>query len=238
MAAATATKKRPTRSRKPTEPVEVPSVLTDRFEVELFGSAAQDLVTIVKVVTLAASRDDAREVLTGMLIESDGEGTVTFSATDSYRLHVVEWKPPNDKPWPKLRAVVPAMWMARVLPKRRLHPAWRFELTVGAGRITWLDDASGERFSKPLISEANIPYPNVSGIVPADDAGDVDAVRGFNPKLLADIFKAAHMFGDAGYKPVKVRQLDPMKPCRFDVDDGGLNGPARLRMVLMPVRLV
>lgn len=197
---ATSRSRRPRSSGKPAEPKTVPTVLQDRFEVELFGTVVQDLVTIVKVVALAASKDDAREILTGVLIESDGAGTVKFRATDAYRLHVVTWKPPADDPWPKLRAIVPAAWLARVLPNRRIHPAYRFELTVADGRITWFDDASGERFSKTLIGEADVKFPATDKIIPALDATDTDQVRAFNPKQLADIFKAAHIFGDGGYR--------------------------------------
>lgn len=240
MAAASATKKRPTRSRKQrTEPPAetlVPPVLRERVEVEMDGNVAAELVRIVKVVSIAASRDDARELLTGVLFESDGEGTVKVVATDSYRLHVVTWK----QDWPAVRAVIPASWLARVMPKRRLHAAWYFRLTIADGKITWEDLAAQERFTKALISEVNVPYPNVDKLIDLASSGDGDTekVRAFNPKLLADIFKAADLFGGPNsYKPVRVTHLDPMRPCRFDVDGTGeVNGT--LQMILMPVRVV
>jgi DNA polymerase-3 subunit beta len=66
---------------------------------------AGEFATAVTQVTKAASRDEARPVLTGVLVESEA-GKVTLAATDSYRLAIREiaWKGPK----PSLRRVVPA----------------------------------------------------------------------------------------------------------------------------------
>ena len=53
--------------------------------------SAAFLDTVTKVAR-AASRDESRPVLTGILVEF-GQGTVTMAATDSYRLAVKRTEP-------------------------------------------------------------------------------------------------------------------------------------------------
>lgn len=70
---------------------------------------AGEFATAVTQVTKAASRDEARPILTGVLIEAEA-GKVTLAATDSYRLAIrdVAWKGPKES----LRRVVPARALA------------------------------------------------------------------------------------------------------------------------------
>jgi DNA polymerase-3 subunit beta len=77
-------------------------------EVELAQSFAVDraaLLETVARVSRAASRDESRPVLTGILVRFE-EGKVVMAATDSYRLSVKETELAGDSP--DLEAIVPA----------------------------------------------------------------------------------------------------------------------------------
>lgn len=67
---------------------------------------AGDLKEMIQQVVFAASRDDARPVLTGVLITVDGK-TITMAAADGFRLSVrkAQLKTASDQP---MRAIVPA----------------------------------------------------------------------------------------------------------------------------------
>lgn len=67
---------------------------------------AEDLKEMIQQVVFAASRDDARPVLTGVLITVEGK-TITMAAADGFRLSVrkLNLAAPVDAP---MRAIVPA----------------------------------------------------------------------------------------------------------------------------------
>jgi DNA polymerase-3 subunit beta len=86
------------------------------------GSVGSDaFAAAVTAVAVAAGRDDALPVLTGIRIEIDGE-QVTLAATDRYRLAVrtFKWQP-----------VEPAMQATALVPARTLAEAAK-SLTAGA----------------------------------------------------------------------------------------------------------
>jgi DNA polymerase III subunit beta len=66
---------------------------------------AEALLETAAKVSRAASRDESRPVLTGILVRFEGENLV-MAATDSYRLAVKET--PMSAPGPELDAIVPA----------------------------------------------------------------------------------------------------------------------------------
>ena len=77
-------------------------------EVELAQSFAVDRAALLETVgrvSRAASRDESRPVLTGILVRFE-EGKVVMAATDSYRLSVKETELAGDSP--DLEAIVPA----------------------------------------------------------------------------------------------------------------------------------
>ena len=87
------------------------------------GSVGSELLaSAVRQTAIAAARDDALPVLTGIRAEFRG-GTLTLAATDKYRLAVRElrWNPAN-----------PGINTAIVIPARALADATR-TLTSGAG---------------------------------------------------------------------------------------------------------
>jgi DNA polymerase III subunit beta len=66
---------------------------------------AARFVAMVNAVQGAASRDQARPILTGISIEAESEGVLDFVATDSYRLHVAS---ADMREWNEGKANVPA----------------------------------------------------------------------------------------------------------------------------------
>lgn len=74
-------------------------------DVGLHEVGAASLLDTIERVSRAASRDESRPVLTGILVRFDG-ATLTMAATDSYRLSLKET--PLDTPGPDLDAIIPA----------------------------------------------------------------------------------------------------------------------------------
>jgi DNA polymerase-3 subunit beta len=78
---------------------------------ELFAVARDVFLETVARVSRAASRDESRPVLTGILVRFEG-GKVVMAATDSYRLAVKET--PLEGQAPALEAIVPARALAEL----------------------------------------------------------------------------------------------------------------------------
>ena len=78
-----------------------PSELDDGLDLNI-----QDLRKLINQVTLAASTDDARPVLTGVLVEVEGS-EMTFAAADGFRLSVRTATLSSSAPEP-IHAIIPA----------------------------------------------------------------------------------------------------------------------------------
>ncbi len=74
-------------------------------DVQLHSVASAALLDTIERVSRAASRDDSRPVLTGILVRFEG-ATLVMAATDSYRLAVKETA--LEAPGPDLEAIIPA----------------------------------------------------------------------------------------------------------------------------------
>lgn len=75
------------------------------LEVPLHSVARPSLLDTIERVSRAASRDESRPVLTGILVHFEGS-TLVMAATDSYRMAVKETE--LDEPGPDLDAIIPA----------------------------------------------------------------------------------------------------------------------------------
>jgi DNA polymerase-3 subunit beta len=75
------------------------------LDVPLHTIAAPALLGTIEKVARAASRDESRPVLTGILVRFDGD-RLTMAATDSYRLSVKETE--LGESGPELDAIIPA----------------------------------------------------------------------------------------------------------------------------------
>jgi DNA polymerase-3 subunit beta len=78
---------------------------------DLTSLDAKALVDTIERVSRAASRDESRPVLTGILVRFEGS-TVVMAATDSYRMSVKETA--LAQPGPALEAIIPARALAEL----------------------------------------------------------------------------------------------------------------------------
>jgi DNA polymerase-3 subunit beta len=112
--------------------------LPDRTSATTFTLDADSFLSTVGSVGRAVSRDEARPVLTGILVRF-GDGKLVMAATDSYRLSYKET--PIEGAIPELEAIVPARALEEV---RRLASGGTIELGVQENQVlfgideTWL----------------------------------------------------------------------------------------------------
>ena len=85
--------------------------LPDATGAPLHSIDADALVSTAAQVSRAASRDESRPVLTGVLVRFDG-GKLVMAATDSYRMSVRETQVEGEAP--DLEAIVPARALSEV----------------------------------------------------------------------------------------------------------------------------
>ena len=98
--------------------------LPELTEAETFTVDREALLETIGRVARAASRDEARPVLTGVLVQFAGDKLV-MAATDSYRLAVKETA--LDSPAPELEAIVPS----RALQELARIPGDGDEISIG-----------------------------------------------------------------------------------------------------------
>lgn len=178
-----------------------------------------DLQRVIRTVAPAASTDDCRPVLCGVLITLD-EFVLTAVATDSYRLHKVTLAGLFEGP--SFTALAPAAWLLRwaSIP----FPEHSFtSLTVDAEqRITLA--TSDEHHSRRLVEGEFPPYERM-----LDTEGVNDESTNFNAAYIGAAVAAAYEWSDT--RPMRTEAFNFRKPCKFVVD-GQLG---RLDMLVMPV---
>ena len=99
-------------------------------DIPLHTIAAPSLLATIEKVARAASRDESRPVLTGILVQFEGD-RLTMAATDSYRLAVKETG--LEESGPELDAIIPARALQELA-------AWRGARTRSGSactRTTW-----------------------------------------------------------------------------------------------------
>ncbi len=136
--------------------------------------AGSDFSQAVAQVTVAASRDDTRPVLTGVQVEIAGD-TLRLMATDRYRLAVRElpWRPQD----PSIGAT--ALVRARTLSdvSKALGAVGDITLglpTGGAGELVGFE--AGGRRTTSLLMDGE--YPKVLGLFPTEHTGQADVATG------------------------------------------------------------
>jgi len=116
----------------------------------------------VAQVTVAASRDETLPLLTGVRVEVDGE-TITFLATDRYRLAVreVTWNPAT--PGLQATALVRARTLSEVAKSLTSAGTISVSLPTGAGADIVGFEAGGRRTTSLLVDG---DYPPVRRLFP------------------------------------------------------------------------
>jgi DNA polymerase-3 subunit beta len=119
---------------------------------------AQEFALAVGQATRAASRDEARPILTGVLLEAE-KGKLTLAATDSYRLAIREiaW----DGPAEPLRRVVPARALSEAA--RAAEGEESVRLALGESQVAVIGEH--RRLTTRLIEGE---FPNWRQLVPEE----------------------------------------------------------------------
>lgn len=120
---------------------------------------ADVLVGTVDRVVRAASRDETRPVLTGVLVRADSEG-LTMVATDSYRL-AVKRTPLESPPAEPCEAIVPARALAEVARLTTATKATTVEMTLDERQASFR--LGGARLTTRLIDGQ---FPDFRQLVP------------------------------------------------------------------------
>ena len=131
-------------------------------------------------VSRAASRDESRPVLTGVLVEFS-DGAVTMAATDSYRLSVKQSPLPGSNV--ESQAIVPARALGELT--RIAAPATTIEIWIGENQILFGADgvlSVGSPHRRPVPQLAPAPAADVR----ARDLGQPSRVPRRCPAHLAD----------------------------------------------------
>ena len=203
-----------------------------------FGLSATESIRFMRAlrVTATFASSDASWPVGGALrVTSDGHGTVTMEATDSYRLVKITLgsvRTPADLAVPTFDVLLPGKWLIAQLPKAKRVVGVGFDLTRETVTVRDLDYHTSA--TAPLITGT---YPNTAVIWDnrADEyvAGLDGKEFGLNPTLLSKVLKSCSDWASADVQRIRVSSLDLLKPVRFDVDcpDGDMAA------TLMPMRL-
>jgi DNA polymerase III sliding clamp (beta) subunit (PCNA family) len=216
-----------------------PAVVDD--ERVLFTVDASTLRAAVNAVTLAASTDQARPLLTGVLVDTCADG-VRLVACDSYRLHVVTITTERvaiGEPFAPVN--IPAGDLVRIVkgtPRVRrgdTEPAVRFVLETG-GRSVRIDTITPDGASTAQVRLLEGDYPQWEQLFPPDRDGfplEESEPVAWNPAYLADICAAAKAIGADWVK--LARLVDNRKPTLFTAH--GVDTGCDLLALVMPIRL-
>ncbi|MFZ0341236.1 MAG: DNA polymerase III subunit beta [Gaiellaceae bacterium] len=154
--------------------------LPELTEAETFVVERGALLDTIGRVARAASRDEARPVLTGVLVQFTGDKLV-MAATDSYRLAVKET--PLAGSAPELEAIVPS----RALQELSRIPADGDEIALGVQENQVLFSVGGVRLTTRRIDGQ---FPNYRQLLPETFEHELTIARG---ELLDVVRRAAVM---------------------------------------------
>jgi DNA polymerase-3 subunit beta len=180
---------------------------------------AEDLLDAIADVHGAASTDDARPVLTGVLVRAE-EGRLTLAATNGYRL-AQRWLAVPPSSGGELRAIVPARALAEL--SRALRGA-AGEVGLSASRSTFFACAPALRLSSSLIEGT---YPNYAQVIPTRASTTVTAAAS---ELVGGLRAVAVVARDAAGMVILAAQPDGLhlEASATDVGEASTMIPARL----------
>src|SRR6476661_666329 len=167
--------------------------LPELTEAETFTVDREALLETIGRVARAASRDEARPVLTGVLVQFTGDKLV-MAATDSYRLAVKETA--LDAAAPELEAIVPS----RALQELARIPGDGDEIAVGVQENQVLFSIGGVWLTTRRIDGQ---FPNYRQLLPEAFEHELTISRG---ELLDVVRRAAVMIQRA--TPLQLRFAD------------------------------
>lgn len=149
-------------------------------EASLTSLDTKSFLSTIDRVARAASRDESRPVLTGILVRFEGQ-TLIMAATDSYRLCVKETT--LSQPGPELEAIIPARALAEL--QRLAVGTETVELGVHENHVVF--HAAGSWLTTRRIDGQ---FPNVKQLLPDTFEAEVSLPRS---ELLDAVRRAAVM---------------------------------------------
>lgn len=164
-------------------------------------------------VTLCASTDEARPVLTGVQFNFDGEGGLELVATDSYRLGIIPLEVEMLKDAPKQSSLVPASALkalAKQLKGREGRTYIYVSESESLSRIEFSFDATSW-----VMRTVEGEFPNWRQLVPNSGKGGVLHFR--SDEFAAAVKDAAAL---RSQKSVPVR-LELGDECKIEMTDAG-----------------
>src|SRR4029079_19800172 len=138
------------------------------LDVPLHEIGSASLLDTVQRVSRAASRDESRPVLTGILVRFEGS-RLTMAATDSYRMAVKETE--RESSGPELDAIIPA----RALDELARVAAGSESVQLGVNENHVIFGAGEAWLTTRRIDRQ---FPNVAQLKPATVDGELGAHRG------------------------------------------------------------
>ena len=162
----------------------------DRLEVAL-----DDLVRAVEQTQMAASTDEARPVLTGVLVQVQG-GSLTLAATDGHRLAVRKLAAagPSDL---EASLIVPARALAELARVLKGEPG-KVEVIISKARNQVFFRAGSSELTSRLIDGK---YPNYAQVIPSKSSTTVKVSTG----ELTQTLRAVSLFARDSANVIRVR---------------------------------
>lgn len=178
-----------------------------------------------------ASKDYDRPILTGTHLRVNSK-TVKATATDSYRLAIIERDLDSSDLTEEMEYLIPAKNLLRIAkelkpnPKVRQHTAL---VTLSFENEAVTINTTGDRFTVELLGGQ---YPQIDQLVPtARGISECDSIA-FNPSFLGDFPKVAPFNVPSTTNSIRMVTLtDPNSPVMWESRDG------RTKLLLMPVRV-
>ena len=144
--------------------------LPDIDEEEAFTVERGVLLDTIAKVSRAASRDESRPVLTGILVRFEGD-KVVMAATDSYRLSVKETEL-EQAPGRELEAIVPARALAELVRVAQASASPALEIGIRENQVVFGSD--GVWLTARRIDGQ---FPNYKQLLPEQFEAQVDLPR-------------------------------------------------------------
>src|SRR6266852_5760741 len=183
----------------------------DRIEVAL-----DDLVTAVEQTQMAASTDEARPVLTGVLVQVQGGG-LTLAATDGHRLAVSKLGASGAGDL-EASLIVPARALAELSRVLKGEPG-RVEVIISKARNQIFFKAGSSELTSRLIDGK---YPNYAQVIPSKSSTTVKVSTSELTQTVCEQRNGAHCLLTQTVRAVSLFARDSANVIRVKAQAGSL----------------
>lgn len=199
---------------------------------------AEYALRAIRAALIAASKDTARPILTGVLI-TVAEGKAEVVATDSYRLVTVQFAAPDSPNGSILVSRDMLATLAKAYSKSavaKLHEGTMLIISASDSGVTRAEVTITHPTGTIVDHNGKVDgtFPDYRQLIPVGDASGVPMIA-FNPAYLGDIAKIGAEVGSDNTTLVRVETWSSTKPAKFTIH--GLYGELETHYLLMPVRV-